>query len=188
MAFELCTFAELKKVLDLEESSLINYPPLVVLKPAVEAAIESYIGRELESIERTESVYLSPIGSRMVKLKGLPITDITSVTVTYYDGSSDVLTAGTEYRATPFGIRLASKYSDVDVTVVYTGGFADDAVPDAIQRAALLQTVYEYEKSPNLGAQSVETEGGRIDYPEIGLLKHVKELLHEFVHPMKLGI
>lgn len=188
MAFELVSFEELRKVLDLKKGGLIEYPDLGVLKSAVEKAIEDHIGRELESIERTESIYISPTGSRMVKLKGLPVASVASVTVNYTDGSSDTLTSGTEYRITPFGIRTVAEFKDVDIAVTYTGGYAEGSVPGAINRAALFQTVYEYEKSPNLGASEVATEGGTTKYPELGLLKTVRELLREFMHPLKLGI
>jgi len=186
MAFELVTFDQIKSVLKLDRSTLQEYPPLVVLKPSVEVAISDFLGRELESVERTESVYLSQ--TKMVSLKGLPVASVSAVTATDAYGNQETLTFQEDFRITPFGIRLFGTYRDIDLEVTYTGGYADDAVPEPISRAALMQTVYEYQKSPNLGAELVNTEGGSITYPELGLLKHVQNLLQPYVHPLRTGI
>ena len=190
MAHELVTFDDLKKELDLDKSTIQEYPALAVLKPSVEAAIENFLGRELEYIERTETVNIGMAHSKMIALKGLPIASVSAVSLTDAYGNTEDLTHQEDYRITPWGIRLFSAHRDMDIDVTYKGGFATPAtgsiqtVPADINRAALLQTVYEYQKSPNLGAQMVSTEGGSVTYPELGLLKHVKELLQGHIHPL----
>jgi hypothetical protein len=194
MAHELVTFNDLKKELKLDKSTLQEYPVLAVLKPSVEAAIENFLQRELEYKERTEDLYLSRFGTSMVQLKALPVASVSAVTVTDAYGNTEDLTAQEDFRITPFGIRLFSNHKDLDISVTYLGGYATPAtgsvpgIPKDITRAALLQTVYEYQKSPNLGAEMVSNEGGSVTYPELGLLKHVKQLLQPHIHPLGMGI
>jgi len=185
MAFELVTYTELRGVLELKSPTIQEYKPLQVLKASVEKAIENFIGRELESKARTEVVHLSPMGTKMVPLKGLPIASVATVTVTDAYGNIETLTEQTDFSIAAFGLRIFSKIKDAQVSVTYTGGYAQADLPAAISRAALMQTVYEYKKAPHLGAETVTTEGGTIAYPELGLLKHVKELLFLHTHPLK---
>jgi len=187
MGFELCTFAELKGILKLDKNTIQEYPALNVLKASVEAAIEAYLGRALESIERTETVYLGRFGTSMVSLNGLPVTAVKTVVATDAYGNQETLLEDSQFRVTPYGLRLFAQYKDIELAVTYTGGYAAGSVPGDISRAALLQTIYENEKSPHLGAETVQNEGGNITYPELGLLKHVKQLLAPHVHPLKVG-
>jgi hypothetical protein len=190
MAHELVTFEDLKKELDLDNKTIQEYPVLEVLKPSVEAAIENFLKRELEYKQRTEALVLGMEASKMIPLKALPVASVSAVSLTDAYGNTQDLTHQADYRITPWGIRLFSAHKDMDVSVTYMGGYSTPAtgsipgIPAGINRAALLQTVYEYEKSPNLGAKMVNTEGGSITYPELGLLKHVKELLNEHIHPL----
>ena len=190
MAHELVTFDDLKKALELEKKTIQEYPVLEILKPSIEAAVENFLGRELEYKERTEPVQMGMAHSKMVPLKALPVASVSAVTATDGYGNQESLTHLEDFRITNWGIRLFSAYRDKDLAVTYLGGFATPAtgstpaIPADITRAALLQTVYEYEKSPNLGASTVSTEGGSTRYPELGLLKHVKELLQKHIHPL----
>lgn len=188
MSFELTSFDSLKKALKLDKNTLQEYPDLSVLKSSVEAAIENFLGRSLESAARTQSVFASKFGTRMIALDGLPVSSVATITLTDSYGNTQDLTEQQDFRITPYGIKLFSLVKEIDVSVTYTGGYAEGAVPADISRAALLQTIYEYQKSPNLGAETVQTEGGTTTYPELGLLKHVKEILRPHIHPLKLGI
>lgn len=188
MSFELVTFEELRNVLKLEKNTVQEYPSLEVLKGSVESAIENFLGRELEEMARTESILLPLDGTMMIQLKGTPVSSVATVTITDAFGNQETLTEQSDFRITSWGIRLFQKHKDVNVSVTYTGGYAEGEVPGIITRAALLQTIHEFRKAPDVGAQVVESEGGTIRYPELGLLKHVKEILHPYVNPLRLGI
>ena len=189
MSFELVSFEDIANRIGLKRFTLEEYPALKVIKPSVMAAIEVFTGREFESKERTENYYIDLNGSRMVSLKAIPIASVASVTITYNDGTTDSLDSD-DYRITPFGLRLITKFTDVDVTVVYTGGYTvnPDTRPGGLVRAAMLQCAYEFQTKDKVGASVVSSEGGTVTYPQIQLLKEVLSILKEFVHPLKDSI
>lgn len=171
---DLAPFAALKEALGLAKDDPEEYPQLAVIKASVYAALESYCGRSFESDERDETHYLS--GERTIPVRALPVTAIASVVV-----------AGTDYTAdcedAADGIRLPCIMSGKAV-VTYEGGLED--VPAALSRAALLQTVHEFQRKDAMGASNVSTEGGSVSWPELGLLKEVKRMLDSYTHPAKL--
>ena len=66
--------------------------------------------------------------------------------------------------------------------ITYTGGLT--VVPAELTRAALLQTVYEYQNKDSVGLENISNQGGSVTKPEIGLLKEVKQILNNgFVNP-----
>lgn len=171
---DLAPFADLKPVLGLTKDEIEEYPQLAVIKTSVYAAFESYCGCEFESDEREETNHLS--GERVIPVRALPVTSIVSVVV-----------AGTDYTAdceeAADGIRLPCVMSGKAV-VTYEGGLED--VPADLARAALLQTVHEFQRKDTMGATNVSTEGGSTSWPELGLLKEVKRILDRYTHPAKL--
>lgn len=171
MAIELVSFDDLDTYLDLakEES---GYPDLTLIQESVVAAIERHLNRELELDTRTETNFIYS-ATTMIPVKALPIVSITSVTI---DGDTT-----TEYKKRSYGIQLDLCTDNSEVIVTYEGGIED--VPSAIKRAALLQTVYEYQNKDSIGIENVSTEGGSITKPELGLLKEVKMLLQKHKHP-----
>ena len=72
--------------------------------------------------------------------------------------------------------------TNAKVVIVYTGGIT--IVPDAMARAALLQTAYEFQSKDQIGAESVTTDGGSVSRPALGLLKEVKRNLEKYKHPL----
>ena len=58
-------------------------------------------------------------------------------------------------------------------------------MPPALSRAAMLQTAYEFQGIDHVAASSVQSEGGSIERPELGLLKEAKKLVVKLVHPLK---
>jgi len=181
MTIELVAYADLKALLDLEKAAITDYPALDLLRSSVTSAIEEYIGRMLESKERTEMIYFGSCKQSMVLLSAIPITAISSVTVTI-GGDSETYNENEEYEITEYGIKLLTLLSSAKMVVVYTGGITD--VPDSMSRAALLQTVYEFQSKDQIGATSVSTEGGTVNRPELGLLKEVKRTLNKYKHPL----
>lgn len=171
MAIELISFADLKSFLGLEKSLIADYPALSVIRDSVTSAIETFISRELESKSRTEIIDV--IETTFIGLKALPIASVTSVV----NEDSEAL----EYNIKNFGIELDAIYSG-RLTVVYTGGYA--TAPDAIKRAALYQTAYEWQAKDQVGATYVTTEGGQTTRPQLELLKEVKRTLMGFKHPL----
>lgn len=182
MAIELVAYSELKALLDLNEAAIADYPALDLLRDSVTSAIEDYLGRDLEVIERTESIFIGS-KTKMIMLPAVPISTIASVTVTVA-GEDTTYTENTDYEITQYGIRLLSAISNSKIVIVYTGGLS--AVPSGIARAALLQVTYEFQAKEHIGAESVSTEGGNVTRPELGLLKEVKRMLTKHQHAMRL--
>ena len=172
MAAKLTTFEDLKALMDLERDEA-DYPALVLLMDSVAGGIESFLGLKLTNDTYIETKRIRG-KTKMIGLDALPVDSVSSVTV-----DSAVTT---DFELTDYGIELGLSVSNDDVIVTYIGGFEE--IPEAIQRAALLQTAYEFQNHDHIGAESVSTDGGSIQRPALGLLKEVKRLLNPFKHPL----
>ena len=183
MAIELVSYDDLKALLNLEDAAITDYPALELLRSSVTSAVEEEIGRLLESMERTETIYIGSRKRSMISLPAIPVTAVSSVTVTII-GESETYDENEEYEITEYGIQLAVSLSKAKMVVVYTGGIS--TVPDAMARAALMQVAYEFQAKDNIGSSSVSTEGGSVQRPELGLLKEVRRDLNRYKHPLRL--
>ena len=181
--WELVSFASLKALLGLGDSAIADYPALNVLKSSVEAAIESFLGRDLESSERTESFYIAG-PTNMISLRAIPVASVASLTVTMLGETETYNANDNDYIITRYGLKVYSQLEDAKVDITYTGGLS--AVPSNIERAALLQTAYEFLGKDNIGAETVSNEGGSVSRPSLNLLPVVKSLLNRDIHPLKI--
>lgn len=182
MAIELVTYANLKNLLDLEDAAITDYPALNVLRDSVTSAFEAYTGRLFESKARTETIYIGSFATQMVKLDAIPVSSVASLTVTISETTETYAEHG-DYEIAAYGIKLLSSVKDCTIAITYTGGIS--TVPDDLARAALLQVAYEFQAKDQIGAESVSTEGGTISRPALGLLKEVRKLLNQNMHPLR---
>lgn len=182
MTIELVTYADLKALMDLGDSAITDYPALDTLRDSVTGAFESYTGRLFDPIARTVTQYVNNFSLYMISLPGLPITSVSSVVVTT-GGDSETYTEDSDFEITGYGLRLFSGVQNCKIVITYTGGLS--AVPTDLNRAALLQTSYEFQGKDNIGAESVSTEGGSVSRPALGLLSTVKEILNNYKHPLR---
>jgi len=184
MAIELVSYDDIKDLLDLEDSAITDYPALDVIRTSVTSAIEEYLGRELESKSRSDTLYIEGLPTAMIYLPAIPVSSVTSMVVTWSD-DTETYTVNNDFEITGYGLKTYSKLSDVSIAITYVGGI--DTVPDGINRAALLQTAYEFQSKDQIGAESVTTEGGYVSRPPLGLLPEVKRMLNRFKHPMMMS-
>lgn len=182
MAIELVSYVDLKALLELRETTINDYPSLDLLRTSVTSAIENFLGRCLESTERTEVIYIGSLKRSGIMLPAIPVSTISTVTITELGVSSE-LTVNSDYEIAEYGIKLFIPHKNVKVVVVYTGGIT--TVPIEINRAALLQTAYEFQSKDHIGAESVSTEGGNVNRPQLGLLKEVQRMLVNHQHPLR---
>jgi len=182
MAIELVSYANLKSLLDLEDAAITDYPALNVLRDSVTSAFEAYTGRLFESTSRSETIYIGASATTMLKLEAIPISSITSLTVTVSE-TTETYTDHDDYEITAYGLKLLSSVSNCTIAITYTGGIS--TVPDNLARAALIQTAYEFQGKDQIGSDSVTTEGGTISRPALGLLKETKRLLDQNMHPLR---
>ena len=171
---ELTTFEKLAASLNLTKTA-DEYPALTDLQESIYAAFESYLGRRLELDEYEATGYL--YDERTFSLAASPVQSVSSVVVNGVDYTADV-TLRIDHILFPSRMTGA-------IAVTYEGGLED--APDALKRAAFMQTVHEWQRKDNLGANSVTTDGGYVSWPEMGLLKEVKRLLDPFTHPGRLA-
>lgn len=188
---ELVTFDELKERLELKKYPLLSdYPDLESIKISVEEAIKSYLGRELcygTYVERTTTSFIS---GDCIPLYGLPIDSLTSISAvagsypSSIDASryEDVDNFTTDYAWLKSNFELAS----IKLDVTYIGGLS--TIPDALHRAALLQTMLEYQQKNLVGVTEVSQAGNSISRPPLELLPEVKRLLNDYIHPAKKSI
>jgi hypothetical protein len=181
MAIELVTYADIKSVLDLEAATIASYPSLSVLQSSVLYAIEEYLGRELESKARSETIYIGASPTKLIQLKAIPVTSVASLVVTI-STDSETYVLNDDYEITAYGLKLYSEISNCKVAITYTGGIS--TVPTALNRAALLQVVHEFQSKDRLGSETITTEGGTISRPPLGLLPEVRRMLNAYKHPM----
>lgn len=175
MAIELVSFDELKIVLGLSESkSESDYPDLTIIQESVVAMFENHTGRTFKKTNHSEDYFIFS-KSKMIPLKGLPVISIESITL---DG--DVVDADA-YDSRPYGVELANATSSITAKVSYSGGLS--SVPEDLKRAAMLQTIYEYQNKHSIGLEVVSTGGGTVTKPQLGMLKEVGRLLNKYVHP-----
>ena len=186
MAIELVSYADLKSLLGLEDAAITDYPELNVLRESVTSAFEAYTGRLFESIARTKTIYVDA-PTQMIRLGAIPVTSVASLVVTVSE-DDETYTQYDDYEIRSYGLRLLSKVSACTIAITYTGGILTaptNLVPDSLERAALLQTAYEFQAKDQIGSDSVTTEGGTISRPALGLLKEVKRLLDQNMHPLR---
>lgn len=172
---KLVKFEELASLLDLQKPSIDSYPALQLILTSVYSAIESFCGRNLESAEYTEQVYVS---GRLVPVRALPIASVSSCT------DEDGVNYAADVRIRPHYIQLPVTYHG-NVIVTYVGGMAD--APADLRRAALLQVAHEWQRKDTVGATFVSTDGGSTTWPQLGLLDEVKRLLSPYVHPERIA-
>jgi len=183
MSVELVSFSELKNVLGLEGDSIDEYPALEIIREGVTAAIEEFIGRELTQKEREEIVYVGKTFSSMIYLKALPIYSVSSVVIESW--GDEITLSDNDFQVVKYGVELLSPINRSKVKITYTGGLVDEDVSARLNRAALLQTVYEFQTKEHVGATSVYTDGGSVSTPELGLLKEIQRMLTSEIHPLK---
>lgn len=181
---ELVTFEELAKLLTLTKTPISEYPALEVIKDSVILAIEDHLGRSLNNEERTDTQYIGKLGRSMIKLPGIPITAVDSVTVTQA-GVSESYVENTHYEIRGFGLQMHMMLRNCKIVVVYTGGLSAVSEEPKLNRAALYQTAYEFQGRAHIGAESVSTEGGSVSRPALGLLDETKRMLNKSGHPLK---
>jgi len=192
---ELVTFDELKTRLKLKEYPLLSdYPDLESIKTSVEQAIKSYLSSEICYGTYVERVTTSVYASNLISLHGLPIKSLTSISAIAGSYQSDLDVSEVE-DVSNFSVRygwLESKIEipSLQIDVTYIGGF--ETIPDALHRAALVQTMWEYQTKHDLGSTKKSTVGVQgttsIDRPEFGLLTEVKRLLSDYINPSKSSI
>lgn len=170
---DMTDFDELSAMLGLEKPDLDDYPALAAITYSVTAAIESFTGRDLQRLRRTERVQCD---GRIVSLRALPVEEVHGIT----DAAGRSL-SWAEIRE--FDLRLVAEHRGI-VEVDYTGGYR--APPPALQRAATLQVLHEFQRKDHIGAESVSNEGGFTRWPQLGLLDEVKRMLAPFVHPARM--
>lgn len=172
MAIELISFDELKTFLGLIETES-DYPELALIQESVVSAIEDTTGRILEQGDYTQTKHSFWTDTVMIKLDAIPVLKVESVTI---DGA-----AVSGYKIRTYGLDLPRTVFEETVVVKYTGGV--DAVSGTLKRAALLQTVYEFQHKEFVGVETISTEGGTVTRPALGMLKEVAKLLEKERHP-----
>lgn len=169
---------------------------------AAEAWVDQQTEREWDSKSRTE--YHRGQGVGHFYLKCIPVTALTSITLTDDSGVDTVLTVS---GATPdvtydadtgrveFGPDNTSGYAvfpesyQKNIAVVYTAGYASAAVPDDIQEAVILKALALYARSAaylNAGMMSENIGGAsqtRISQAE---LRALEESALDLLAPYKL--
>ncbi len=187
MALELVSFADLAKLLTLTDAAITDYPPLEVINGTMIVAFEEYLGRSLDKVARTVTVFANSFKKKKILLKGIPVASVASVVVTFGQ-DSETWTEFEHYEISGSGLRLYSAIQNAKAVITYTGGLAAVSEEPNLNRAALYQVAYELQTKDWIGSESVSTEGGNVTRPELGLLKETKRMLKSSRHPLHTGL
>lgn len=175
---ELVNYTNLKARLGLKELTLSESPNLESIVASITPAIESFLGRSLEQIERTHKQRV--FETQMIGLEGLPVISVSEIKV-----DDDILTDD-DIDITEYGIRFKSEQTGF-VNITYLGGYLQSELPDQIADAALWQTIDWYQAQDQVGSESMSVPGeGRVYREPVDLLKHIKSMLISFKHPLRL--
>jgi len=170
MAVELVSFDECKGLLGLVKNQS-DYPDLHIIRESVVASIEAYTRRRFSCKHRQYNFFVM-CPQKMIELAAIPLKTVAKVEV---NGEA------VGYKITCYGILLDKPIKEKNLVIDYVGGISE--VTPQLKRAALLQTVYEYQNKENIGVTSISNDGGSVTIPELSLLKEVKQLLIDFIHP-----
>ena len=170
---DIVTFADLKALLDLEKTTIAEYPALELIAELVQPSFEEYLGVKFDEERYTEERYIEK-PTKLISLKALPVKSITTITF------EDVALTG--YTITAWGLHLAAKVGNGVLEITYSGGIPE--VHEWLRRAATLQVAYEYQTKEHIGSDYVATEGGTVGRPALQLLNDVKRILDPHRHPM----
>lgn len=178
---EIITFDELKTRLKLSQPNLSDYPELESIKSSVEYAIKSYVDREFCLGTYVEQVDSSYIAGNLLPLRAIPIIELKSIQVLSGDsGYSDI----SNYTVGFAWLKSLTTLPELQLKITYDGGLEE--MPDALKRACLLQTLFEFQSKNEVAAIRLkQPSGGEIERPPLGLLDEVKRLLTDYVHPAK---
>jgi len=179
---ELVSYADLKNFLGLEDALITDYPALNIIRSSVEYAFDNYLGRFLESTERTDTFYVTG-PTRIISLPAIPVTAVSSLVVTMLNEDETYTLADDDFIIVKGGLELLVRLRNAKIAITYTGGLS--SAPVDIGRAALLQTVYEFMGKDQVGT-TVKTEGRFVARPATNLLSVVKSLLSKHMHPYKI--
>ena len=199
MSIQLATAAQVKAML----GATADFPDdtlLTTIIQMVSAAIQAYLGRELEDTGSDTTQYFSGNGSRRVfVLKRFPNVTVTSVhdSIDRAYGSGDLLSSDDYAVYADEGI-VELEYPAQDgirnLRVVYSGGYEAATgvlpVPDAMKNACILQAAETYRRKETMTLIGMSTDLGNISAPVtfdvMDLTPGVKRLLDPF-KVMSLG-
>jgi len=172
---------------------------LVALELQVNAAVRSYLGRDLEDTGSDVTEYLSARGtSSGIRLSLYPLSSITSIyvdTTRVFDAST--LVTSTEYvsdddsglvhwinpdRVWPRGRK--------HIKVTYSGGYTSGTLPEDIKLAATLWALSIWNKSQDMGISSMSVTNFSQTFRKETLPREVQQLLahHKKVPVLSGGV
>lgn len=177
----LTTLDQVKALLETQETQWDDL--IKELISAVSARAAAYCNRDFEQKERVE---YHDGGGQYLYLKGLPVVSIASIhgsdTWVWDEGA---LIPGDHYQL--FGAGLLAyrfgvwPYGPRALKVVYTGGYAPEAVPDDLEMAVRTQVAYDFRRRKDIGLESVSFPDGSIQKMSSGeFLSMVKQVLDRY--------
>jgi hypothetical protein len=191
----LCTLADVRARLGKADADTDDDAMLNSIIQGVSAAIDTFCNRTFV-VNSTDATEYYDGGTCKLYLPRFPVVSITSVTESSgYDWDNDTaLTANEGYRLNERGIlyRVGTRWLSGNETtrVVYRGGYTaagstpgtgETAMPNGVQEAAIVQTVYMFNQRDNLGLSSVGAIGANFTkFTEDKLLPEVQGMLKAF--------
>lgn len=184
--FDIKTF---KKVMEFK--GVESDDALLTIMEFVKKRLENFLSKRLDYAIYTERYRGSGCN---VPLMANPIDEEASILVTRQPKNYDASETG-EYVVTPWGIELNTEiYRGEVIRVTYSGGypvysgttildFSADPEAGAIVRAAMLQTMHEWQRRLKPGGTELNTDVGTLSMEPIDLLQEVKDSLESFRHP-----
>lgn len=189
MALWVAQLSELKTMLGISGTG--SDAELTLLLDGIQSRFDRHCNRTL-AITASDTTEYADGGQGVVGLKRFPIVSITAIKeASDRDfASADALTEDDDFVQDPDSglvFRVGTWLAGVrTVQIVYRGGYAaagatlgtgETEMPDAIQRAALMQARYEWQNRLQLGSQQVAANGASVTGARAELLPEVRQIL-----------
>ncbi len=163
-------------------------PKLTLLCRAVQRRIEDYCERYFLKATYSEYHDVPPSGAYSVWVKNPPIVTLTSLTDDAQDGARAITVATdvAQYNGPNYGeARLWNNESGFvsgvkAVLIVYTGGYAEDDMPEDLALAAWQMVAVQWEGAEPLARASQAIDGESITWRAEGIPPQAKPILDKY--------
>ena len=185
---KLISRANLKTYLSIAATTYDDLLDLIISQTS--ARLQKYLNRKLKKQEYTEYFNI-PISRKTFNLRAYPIDLTEDFTVTQYDVEDTINVDYFVYEdkgIVQYYTERTRCSEPKCMKFVYTGGYEElytDSeyvldVPDDIQRAAMIQSAYDFKRRKDIGLTTTTTPDGSISKANDTLLPEVVDILKSY--------
>ena len=179
----LCTLEEVYEVLGIDGSKESDNEHVENLITRMTARFENICHRIFESASYDEDY---DGDTRRISLRNYPITEITSITDTGSDWTETTTVSGAYYKISRSGRQVIFNSSalltegDENITIVYTAGYAANAIPEDLKMACIEEVSRRFDRAKKLDVLSTDKGEQGTTYTSMDFLDNTKDVLSRY--------